>query len=271
MLWAGLHMIPLMVEDQLAYDSGTGGPALVLLHSTVCDRRMWRGKQDVALMAAGYRVVCCDLRGYGESRAPVSPYNDADDVLALLNDLRIDTFAIVGSSYGGQVALELAARHPRRVAALALLCAAMPGSQPSEELRAFWAREGELVEQGDLDGATDLNVATWLGPEADGAARDLVRRMQRHAFEVQAGVTEQATATEHQFDVSAIAVPVLAAWGAKDLPDFGCNAERLARDLSSATAVELPWAGHLPSVERPQEINDLLVGYFRHAYPVKPA
>src|SRR5215469_16396363 len=100
---AGLRMIPPMNDDRLAYDFGTGGPAVILLHSTVCDRRMWREKQDVALMEAGYRIVCCDLRGYGESSAPTSPYNDADDVLALLNDLRIDTFAIVGSSYGGQV------------------------------------------------------------------------------------------------------------------------------------------------------------------------
>jgi pimeloyl-ACP methyl ester carboxylesterase len=258
-------------DDQLAYDFGTGGPAVILLHSTVCDRRMWREKQDVALMAAGYGVVCCDLRGYGESSAPTSPYNAADDVLALLNDLRIDTFAIVGSSYGGQVALELAARHPHRVRALALLCAAMPGSQPSEELLAFWDREEELIEQGDLDGATDLNVATWLGPEADGASRDLVRQMQRHAFEVQAAATEEAIAMEHQFDLSAIDVPVLAAWGAKDLPDFRCNAQRLTRDLPGATSLELPWAGHLPSVERPQEIDELLVGYFRRVYPVKPA
>jgi 3-oxoadipate enol-lactonase len=264
-------MIPPVNDDQLAHDVGTGGPAVVLLHSSVCDRRMWRDKQDVTLVQAGYRVVSCDLRGYGESAAPAGPYNDADDVLALMNDLRIGAFAIVGSSFGGQVALELAARHPQRVAALALLCAGIPGSQPSDELRAFWHREGELLEDGDLDGATDLNVATWLGPEADGATRDLVRRMQRQAFEVQAGAIEEAEPIEHQLDLSTIAVPVLAAWGAKDLPDFRRNAEYLAWALQDATAVELPWAGHLPSLERPQEINDLLAGYFRRAYPVKPA
>ena len=95
--------------------------------------------------------------------------------------------------------------------------------------------------------------------------------MQRQAFEAQAGAIEQAEPIEYQLDISTISVPVLAAWGAKDLPDFRRNAEYLARALPSATAVELPWAGHLPSLERPQEINDLLAGYFRRAYPVKPA
>lgn len=52
---------------------------------------------------------------------------DADDVLDLLDELGIGPVAVVGASYGGKVALEIAARWPQRVAALALVCAGMPG------------------------------------------------------------------------------------------------------------------------------------------------
>lgn len=47
----------------IAYDVAGHGPAVVLLHSTVCDRRMW-DPQVPALADAGYRVVRCDLRGF---------------------------------------------------------------------------------------------------------------------------------------------------------------------------------------------------------------
>lgn len=90
------------------------------------------------------------------------------------------------------MALEIAARRPERVTALALLCAGLPGHEPSAELDAFDEREDALIEAGDLAGAVELNVGTWLGPDADEAAREGVRRMQRHAFEVQLAALEEA-------------------------------------------------------------------------------
>ena len=66
----------------LSYDVAGTGPALVLLHSTVCDRRMWDTQWPV-LVDAGYRVVRCDFRGYGETPVPQGPHDDAADVLDL--------------------------------------------------------------------------------------------------------------------------------------------------------------------------------------------
>ena len=59
----------------LAHDlDGTGDP-VVLLHSGVADRRMWR-PQCGPLLDAGYRVLRPDFRGHGESPMPTEPYND---------------------------------------------------------------------------------------------------------------------------------------------------------------------------------------------------
>ncbi|MGO3362881.1 MAG: alpha/beta fold hydrolase [Corynebacterium sp.] len=59
---------------------------VLLLHSTVCGRRMW-DHQAGTLSAAGRRVIRCDLSGYGESPPPTADYNDAEGVLALLDHL----------------------------------------------------------------------------------------------------------------------------------------------------------------------------------------
>ena len=55
----------------------------------------------------------------------------------------------------------------------------------TDDLRALWAEENKLLEAGDVDGATDLNVRRWIGPDADDDARELLRTMQKRAFDVQ--------------------------------------------------------------------------------------
>ncbi|MET9800169.1 alpha/beta hydrolase [Streptomyces sp. NPDC006368] len=250
----------------LAYDVTGDGPALVLLHAGVCDRRVWDPQWPV-LADAGYRVVRCDFRGFGGSPLPDRRHNDAEDVLDLLDALGIERAALVASSYGGRVAVEIAARRPDRIAAMALLCAGLPGHEPTAVLRAFGEREDALLEAGDVAGAVELNVDTWLGPDAEEAVREKAREMQRHAFEVQLAAPEGAGRIEVEVDLSEIKARCLAVSGGRDLPDFRHIAARLPGLLTDARHVELPWAGHLPALERPAEVTDLLTGFLHEAFP----
>ncbi|MFF3321484.1 alpha/beta fold hydrolase [Streptomyces sp. NPDC002889] len=255
----------------LSYDVTGEGPAVVLLHSSVCDRRMWDAQWQ-ALADAGHRVVRCDFRGFGETPVADRPYTDAEDVLDLMDSLGIERAALVGSSFGGRVALLAAARRPERVTALALLCAGLPGQEQSDELAAFDQRETELFEAGDLAGAAAWNVTTWLGPDADGATREAVHAMQLHAFEVQSAAEEavrdegaslvlSGTRITELPDFSRIKAPCLAVSGAHDLPDFRRIAARVPALVPGARHRELPWAGHLPGLERPAEITALLLDF----------
>jgi len=246
----------------LSHDVAGDGPAVVLLHSSVCDRRMWE-PQWPALVAAGYRVVRCDFRGFGETPAPDGRYADHDDVLALLDALGIERAALVGSSHGGRIALQLAALAPERVSALALLCPGRPGHVPGKEVRAFGAQEDALLEVGDIAGAVDLNVRTWLGPEADDETRELVRLMQRRAFDVQLAMSVDVSPDRPEVDLGAITASCLAVSGRHDLPDFRTIAAELPALLPNARHQELPWAGHLPSLERPAAVTDLLTAFLR--------
>ncbi|MFD6877066.1 MULTISPECIES: alpha/beta fold hydrolase [unclassified Streptomyces] len=238
-----------------------GAPAVILLHSSVCDRRMW-DPQWVPLAEAGFRVVRADFRSCGESPAADAPYSDHADVLALLDRLGIHRAAFVGSSYGGRVSLLIAALHPERVSRLALLCPGRPGLSPDgPEVRAYGAATDALVAAGDLEGAAELTARTWLGPEADGAAHAAVRDMELGNIKGALADTGNHELPQPEVDLSTVTAPVLAIGGAHDLPDY----RRIPADLPvlvpGADHRELPWAGHLPSLERPEEITALLLDF----------
>ena len=114
------------------FDDAGSGPAVALLHSSLADRRMWDPQWSV-LSGTGLRVVRVDFRGHGSTPAPTSPFNAACDVVAVLDECGIDRVTLIGSSYGGRVAQEVAARWPRRAVALQLWCAATRLHPPTLE------------------------------------------------------------------------------------------------------------------------------------------
>jgi pimeloyl-ACP methyl ester carboxylesterase len=248
----------------LAHDDEGSGPAVVLLHAGVADRRMWDAVMPA--LARTFRVIRPDLRGFGDTPLTAGEYADADDVDALLASLGVTDAAVVGSSFGGRVAMELALLHPARVSSLVLLCPAYRGLEPTESVRSFGAEEDRLIEAGDVEGAVDLNVRTFLGPEAGTAARALLTRMQHRAFEVQlaAGKATPAPAPRRvEVDPTAITVPTLTVSGAQDLDHFRQIAIHLAGQIPGAEHVEFDWAGHLPAMERPDALLALLLDVLR--------
>lgn len=239
-------------------------PSVLLLHSTVGDRRMW-DHQVATLSSAGLGVISCDLSGYGESPPPTSAYNDAEDVLALLDHLGEESVDIVAASGGGEVATELAARWPDRVRKLLLICTAGQGHGPGEELAAFAEEEDRLLESGQFDAAVDLNLRTWVQSTVPDEVRDLVATMQRRAFEVQSsmGDVDEKEVDENELDPDRISADTLLISGGRDFVDFRTIAEKLAARIPRARHEHLDWAGHLPTLERPEEMDAVMLGFLR--------
>lgn len=242
-------------------DGPDDAPAVVLLHSSVCDRRMWQ-PQWQELLDAGFRVIAADFRGFGDTPAPAEPYDNAADVLALLDAYGIAQAAVVGASMGGRVAHELAARRPDRVGTLVLLCAALRGQQPTPAISEFSDSEDALLEAGDVDAAVELNVDTFLGPRATAETREKVAQMQRHAFEVQLAAAD-VPSVQVDAALSAITARTLVVSGEHDVDFFGHIAQRLTAEIPGARHIALDWAGHLPSLEDPAALNPLLLDFLR--------
>ncbi|PFG65685.1 LOW QUALITY PROTEIN: pimeloyl-ACP methyl ester carboxylesterase [Propionibacteriaceae bacterium ES.041] len=248
----------------LAHDIAGSGPPVLLIHAGVADRRMWAPL--LPALGHAFTVVRPDLRGFGHTPLPGERYADADDLAELLDELDLDGVRVVGASLGGRVALELATRHPDRIEELVLLAPAHRGAPPDAELTAIDEKEEQLLAAGDLDGAVALNVRTWLGPDADERARELVAVMQRRAYDLQLEAERNDPLPERErveVDPSAIAVPTTVVVGGHDQPHFQQVARTLAAEIPGADLVELDWAGHLPSLERPDRILALLLDVLR--------
>ncbi|WP_035903254.1 alpha/beta fold hydrolase [Knoellia subterranea] len=245
------------------HDDEGSGPAVVLLHAGVADRRMWRPL--VPALSAAHRVVTPDLRGWGETPLPGGRYTDADDLAHLLDELGIDRATLVGASFGGRVALEFAAMHPDRVDTLVLLNPAYRGLEVTDPaIIEFDEQEDALLESGDIDGAVSLNVDLWLGPAATDEARVDLARMQRHAFEVQLAADELDPPPQPdrlEVDATQLHLPTTIVTGAHDATHFREVAALLTREIESSALVELDWAGHLPALERPVAVADLLLAH----------
>lgn len=98
-------------------------PTFLLVHGLASNARMWDGVAE-ALTAMGHPVVTVDLRGHGRSSKPDAGYEVpqvADDLAVLIERMGLDRPIAAGQSWGGNVVLELAARHPGAVRAIALV------------------------------------------------------------------------------------------------------------------------------------------------------
>lgn len=190
-------------------------PRTVLVHSGIADPGMWDGFElSGALSRHHLEHDLADTVGPG----PV---------------------ALVGSSYGGLVCLDFAARHPELVSALVVLDAPLPDHDWSDPGFLAYAEEEErLFEAGDLDAVTELNLSYWAPDLAD-----RLRPMTRRSVEFDVPEIEAV-------DLSAVRMPALVAVGEHDKTDFRAIAERLAEELPNAELVVIEGAGHLPSVEQ---------------------
>lgn len=229
------------------------GPAVVLLHAGIGDRRMW-SEHVGPLAAAGFRVVAVDLPGFGEAPVPaeLAPWRD---VVETLDALGLDRAVLAGCSFGGAVALSTAVWAPDRVGGLALVSAPPPFLEPSGELTAVWEAEEAALEAGDVDAAVDAVLAAWVQPDAPAGVRERVAAMQRHALERQIAAPEPDElpdpAESAPDAVARLDVPAWVAVGEHDMEDFLRGAQQIAAALGTE-AVVLEGAGHLAPLETPE-------------------
>lgn len=259
-----LHVdgVPIVAEQW----TGNGSP-IVLLHAGVCDRRSWYGIAE-RLTACG-RVIAYDQRGFGESPVSAGSFQHVTDLLALLDLLGGDgPVRLVGSSMGGQIAVDAAMLRPALVSQLVLFAPAVSGAPEPEEFDPHMQQLIGMFQTAATAGdIAEMNrVVAWLwldGPASPegrvrGAPRELMLAM--HEIILRNDVAETArisesTAWQH---LESFNVPVTVIWGELDVPFVIEQCEELVERLPNARHHVLPGRAHLPYLEDPTTAADLI-------------
>lgn len=124
-----------------------GKPVMVFLHGFFMDCRMFN--HQVEYFQDRYRVICCDLRGFGQTKWDKREFSLEDvveDVVGLLDHLHIDNCILGGMSMGGYIAQRLVLKHPKRFNALIFMATQSTADNPEtvrsfHELRDNWSNE----------------------------------------------------------------------------------------------------------------------------------
>lgn len=235
-------------------DNGT----VVLLGSIGSTTDMWLPQLDA--LSHEFRVIALDHRGHGGSQVvpgPASIEALAADVLETLDTLHVEEFALVGLSLGGAVAQYLAATSPRVTRAV-FMC-----TSPKFGTRESWIERAAATRSTGTGSLADAIVGRWFSPgfiEAKPATTNHYRRMVASCDdEGYAGCCEALANWDFRERLQEISVPVLTIAGADDPSTPPEVLQNIADSVSGEARAEVLSPGaHVPTIERPDEVNTLL-------------
>lgn len=247
-------------------EAGSGWP-LVLLHAFPLTADLWRPQLE--RVPRGWRFLAPDLRGFGPSGA-ISPPASMDDMAAgvsrFLDALEIDKAVIGGLSMGGYVTMALYRMAPERFTAMVL--ANTRAGADSPEGRAAREKMTKLVTREGPSAVADEMLPKLLGATTR-RARPHLERLVRGLVESNsaAGIAAALTAIKERPDSMATlersAVPALVLAAEEDTIIPASDAEAMARALPRAQLVVLAAAGHLSSLEVPDDFSEALSNFLQ--------
>ncbi|MER6345908.1 bifunctional 3-oxoadipate enol-lactonase/4-carboxymuconolactone decarboxylase PcaDC [Streptomyces sp. NPDC001595] len=250
---------------QYRFDGPEDAPVLILGPSLGTTWHMW--DRQVPELTKQWRVFRFDLPGHGG--APAYPAASVTELtarlLATLDGLGVQRFGYAGCALGGAVGVELALRHPERLASLVLI-AASPRFGTADEFR----QRGVIVRTNGLDPIARSAPDRWFTSgfaAAQPAITDWAVQMVRTTDPGCYIAACEALAT---FDVrpelGRVGVPTLVLVGSEDQVTGPAEARTLVAGIPDARLAVVPGASHLVPVEQPAAVTDLLVTHFSTAW-----
>ncbi|HWX56239.1 MAG TPA: alpha/beta hydrolase [Verrucomicrobiae bacterium] len=262
---------------KMHYQTSGSGPAVLLVHGLVGGSYCWRS--NLATLSKQHTVFAVDLPGSGMSDAPAgtdcSMKPQVERLSHFIQELRLDDVAVVASSYGGAIALWLAAREHQlrteRIRSLVLVAPANPWSE-------FGRRRIDFL--GTAFGGVVLRMlfpVSW--PLHSWGLRRLYGDPSRIARGTKAGYASQimrparannaltmlrswrADMERVRCLLPQVQVPALVVSGEKDLAVDPRSCAILAQHLPQGEQITLSGLGHLPFEEAPEQFNQMVLEY----------
>ncbi|MFQ5793464.1 MAG: alpha/beta fold hydrolase [Candidatus Bipolaricaulia bacterium] len=233
--------------------NGVGEP-LLLLHG-------WGGQIEsfypiLTRLSEHFKIYVLDLPGFGDSDLPPAPWGSEDYarfVTRFMAELGVDRANVVGHSFGGRIAIRLAADFPKWVAQLVLVDSAgiRPRRGPNYYLRIALAKVGRRLLVGKLKQALFNRLGSTDYREAGAMQGTLVKTVNEDLRPLLAGIE----------------APTLLIWGERDEILSIRDAELMEREISDATLVILEDAGHFSYLDRPQAFYTTVLEFLGSGSP----
>ncbi len=241
-----------------------GAPVVALVNGVLMSTPSWAYQTPV--LARRYRVLLHDCRGQGQSEHPAEPYSmrqHADDFVALLDALGIESAHIAGISYGGEIAQLLGIHYPARVCSLFLSSTV---SEVRPLLRAkieAWMAAAERHDGAMLYRASvaDNFSEPWLASHPTWAEAS-IPRYEKLDFKAVLNLCRAFLEIDWTADLHRITAPAMVVVGELDtLKPLAPYSRLLAASVPSAQLLTLANAGHACCIETPVAWNAALLGW----------
>lgn len=240
------------------YDSKTAlKPALILIHAFPLNKEMWN--QQVEYFKRNYRVITFDIRGLGGSA--VSQYTlefIVDDLITLMNELKIEKAVLGGLSMGGFVALRAIERNPEKFTALLLADTKSEPDSDQSKLGRYKALR-EIKDKGlnyFIENFVKKSLSTKTQKLHPKVFASIMKSLSSHTAEgVSAALLALTSRTDTTASLELIKVPTLIIVGENDSITPLSTSENLHTKIKGSSLVIIPGAGHLANLENSEEFN----------------
>jgi pimeloyl-ACP methyl ester carboxylesterase len=261
------HHVTVRDTRLAVHTSGTGIPVL-LLHAFPLDHRMWYRQLP---LAEHVRLIIPDQRGFGQSTngKPESICQLAHDAVALLDALHVAGPAVIcGVSMGGYVAQHVAVRYPQRVSAVVLVDTKLEAD--TDEARAARADLAERVGRVGQSILADAMIPKLLATSSEARTlpgRDeVIDQLQQMITSqsvptIQAALAMLASRPDMTDAMKKVQAPTLLVVGAEDGITPPSCMEAAEAVIPNARRLEVPLAGHLVPLERPDIFSAALLAF----------
>ena len=253
--------------------SGCSDDVLLLIHGMGCSSLEW--SENIPFLSARMTVIAVDLVGFGQSDKPsdfeYSSQSQARQLIALMDELGVQTFHIAGNSFGGRVAIEIEALLKVRVKSMTLVASAGGGLEAPLPMRistlpfigeALPIPSFEEFKKGWQTAFYDHNKLTetrverkFLDSMRSGARRahllSLRSMMSMFGF-------KKADYLALDKKIRQINCPVLIVWGVNDIFLPVSHAHNFKSRIKDSKLILLEHCGHAPQIEKSYEFNQLL-------------
>jgi 3-oxoadipate enol-lactonase len=252
----------LRIELHHRLEGPEGAPVIAFVNSLGTSLEMW--DDQAAELVGRFRILRFDQRGHGASPVPPGPYSVgqlADDLLGLLDRLRIERVHLCGLSLGGAVSIQVAAAAGERVQRLALCCTA-PSFPPPEP----WQERAAAVRARGMGAVVEEVLERWFSPELARIRPEALRRVEAMLRdsppEGYAASCEALAVLDLDDRLAAIRASTLVVSGAEDPVSGPERGAVIAAAIPEARQLVIDGARHLANVERPSEFSSALAHHF---------